>query len=229
MHLEGYGCAGASATAYGLACMELEAGDSGVRSLVSVQGSLAMYAIWRWGSRGAEAAVAAADGRGRGDRLLRPDRARRRLGPRLDAHARAPRRQRLDPARAEDVDHQRLGRRRRGRVGARPTRACAASSCRRGRRASPPRTSTASCRCAHRSPPSCCSTTCACPADAMLPEATSLRGAAVLPERGPLRDRLGRGRRGARVPRGGAASTARSGSRSAGRSPPSRSSSRSSR
>jgi glutaryl-CoA dehydrogenase len=50
MHLEGYGCAGASATAYGLACMELEAGDSGVRSLVSVQGSLAMYAIWRWGS-----------------------------------------------------------------------------------------------------------------------------------------------------------------------------------
>jgi glutaryl-CoA dehydrogenase len=50
MHLEGYGCAGASATAYGLACMELEAGDSGVRSLVSVQGSLAMDAIHRWGS-----------------------------------------------------------------------------------------------------------------------------------------------------------------------------------
>ncbi len=50
MHLQGHGCAGASATAYGLACMELEAGDSGIRSLVSVQGSLAMYAIWRWGS-----------------------------------------------------------------------------------------------------------------------------------------------------------------------------------
>jgi glutaryl-CoA dehydrogenase len=50
MHLEGYGCAGASAVAYGLTCMELEAGDSGVRSLVSVQGSLAMYAIWRFGS-----------------------------------------------------------------------------------------------------------------------------------------------------------------------------------
>src|SRR3954470_12186246 len=50
MHLQGYGCAGASGTAYGLACMELEAGDSGIRSLVSVQGSLAMYAIWRWGS-----------------------------------------------------------------------------------------------------------------------------------------------------------------------------------
>ncbi|WP_406074509.1 acyl-CoA dehydrogenase family protein [Micromonospora sp. NBC_01638] len=50
MHLTGYGCAGASAVAYGLACQELEAGDSGVRSLVSVQGSLAMYAIWRFGS-----------------------------------------------------------------------------------------------------------------------------------------------------------------------------------
>jgi glutaryl-CoA dehydrogenase len=50
MHLTGYGCAGASAVAYGLACTELEAADSGVRSLVSVQGSLAMYAIWRYGS-----------------------------------------------------------------------------------------------------------------------------------------------------------------------------------
>jgi len=50
MHLEGYGCAGTSAVAYGLACMELEAVDSGIRSLVSVQGSLAMFSIWRWGS-----------------------------------------------------------------------------------------------------------------------------------------------------------------------------------
>jgi len=50
MHLSGYGCAGTSATAYGLACMELEAGDSGIRSLVSVQGSLAMFAIWKHGS-----------------------------------------------------------------------------------------------------------------------------------------------------------------------------------
>ena len=45
MHLEGYGCQGTSAVAYGVACLELEAGDSGIRSLVSVQGSLAMYAI----------------------------------------------------------------------------------------------------------------------------------------------------------------------------------------
>jgi glutaryl-CoA dehydrogenase len=50
MHLEGYGCAGMSATEYGLACLELEASDSGIRSLVSVQGSLAMFAIWRWGT-----------------------------------------------------------------------------------------------------------------------------------------------------------------------------------
>ncbi|MFB7999291.1 acyl-CoA dehydrogenase family protein [Streptomyces sp. NPDC056002] len=50
MHLEGYGCAGASAVQYGLACLELEAADSGLRSLVSVQGSLAMYAIHRWGT-----------------------------------------------------------------------------------------------------------------------------------------------------------------------------------
>jgi glutaryl-CoA dehydrogenase len=50
MHLEGYGCAGMSAIDYGLACLELEACDSGLRSMVSVQGSLAMYAIWKWGS-----------------------------------------------------------------------------------------------------------------------------------------------------------------------------------
>ncbi|MCU0297693.1 MAG: acyl-CoA dehydrogenase family protein [Candidatus Nanopelagicales bacterium] len=50
MHLEGYGCAGTSAVAYGLACTELEAGDSGIRSLVSVQGSLAMFAIHHFGS-----------------------------------------------------------------------------------------------------------------------------------------------------------------------------------
>jgi len=50
MHLKGHGCAGASATAYGLACLELEAGDSGLRSFVSVQGSLAMFAIHTFGS-----------------------------------------------------------------------------------------------------------------------------------------------------------------------------------
>ncbi len=50
MHLEGYGCAGTSNVEYGLACLELEAGDSGTRSFVSVQGSLSMFPIWSYGS-----------------------------------------------------------------------------------------------------------------------------------------------------------------------------------
>ena len=50
MHLHGYGYSGASAVHYGLACAELEAADSGIRSMVSVQGSLAMFAIWELGS-----------------------------------------------------------------------------------------------------------------------------------------------------------------------------------
>jgi glutaryl-CoA dehydrogenase len=50
MHLSGYGCAGMGPVAYGVACRELEAADTGLRSLVSVQGSLAMYPIWRYGS-----------------------------------------------------------------------------------------------------------------------------------------------------------------------------------
>ena len=50
MHLTGYGCAGMGSVAYGVACRELEAADTGLRSLVSVQGSLAMYPIWKYGS-----------------------------------------------------------------------------------------------------------------------------------------------------------------------------------
>src|ERR1700747_3388031 len=50
MHLKGYGCAGMGAIAYGVACRELEAADSGLRSMVSVQGSLAMFPIWKYGS-----------------------------------------------------------------------------------------------------------------------------------------------------------------------------------
>jgi len=50
MHLKGYGCAGMGAIAYGVACREMEAADSGLRSLVSVQGSLAMFPIWKYGS-----------------------------------------------------------------------------------------------------------------------------------------------------------------------------------
>jgi glutaryl-CoA dehydrogenase len=50
MHLTGYGCAGTGPIAYGVACRELEAADSGVRSVASVQGSLAMFPIWKYGS-----------------------------------------------------------------------------------------------------------------------------------------------------------------------------------
>jgi len=89
MHLTGYGCAGMSAVDYGLACLELEAADSGLRSLVSVQGSLAMFAIWRWGSAGHKEAWLPRMATGEGDRLLRADRAGRRLRPRGDADLRA--------------------------------------------------------------------------------------------------------------------------------------------
>ena len=64
MHLEGYGCPGSSAVAYGIACLELEAGDSGLRSFASVQGSLAMYAIHRWGDEAQKRAWLPAMARG---------------------------------------------------------------------------------------------------------------------------------------------------------------------
>ena len=111
MHLDGYGLPGASAVAYGLACLELEAGDSGTRSAVSVQGSLAMFAIWRWGSEEQK------------ERWLPRMHAGELIGcfgltesdagsdPGRDADACTPRRRRLDPERLEDVDHERLDRR----------------------------------------------------------------------------------------------------------------------
>ena len=103
---------------------------------------------------GAEAGVAAADGGRRRDRLLRAHRARRGLRPRLDAHARPPRRRRLDPQRARRCGS-RTARSPTSRSSGRgPTTASAASSCPRARRASRPRTSTRSCRCARRSRPS---------------------------------------------------------------------------
>jgi glutaryl-CoA dehydrogenase len=51
MHLHGYGCAGMGPVAYGITCREMEAADSGLRSLVSVQGSLSMFPIWKYGRR----------------------------------------------------------------------------------------------------------------------------------------------------------------------------------
>ncbi len=86
MHLDGYGCAGTNAVSYGLACLELEAGDSGVRSMVSVQGSLAMFAIWKFGSEEQKQTWLPRMADRRGDRLLRADRGRLRLQPGRDAH-----------------------------------------------------------------------------------------------------------------------------------------------
>ena len=88
MHLEGYGCAGTGAVAYGLACQEMEAVDSGLRSLVSVQGSLAMYAIHAYGSEEQQQEWLPRHGRGREAGLLRAHRAGRRLQPREYAHGR---------------------------------------------------------------------------------------------------------------------------------------------
>ena len=118
MHLDGYGCAGMSATQYGLACLELEACDSGLRSFVSVQGSLAMFAIWRYGSEEQknEWLPRMAGGEAIGCfGLTEPDHG---SDPGGHAHARPQRRHGLGPGRAQDVDHQRLGRRRGRRVGA---------------------------------------------------------------------------------------------------------------
>ena len=121
---------------------------AGIRSLVSVQGSLAMFPIWKFGSRGAEGGVAAADGRRRRDRLLRADRARLRLRPGQHAH-RAPSATattgsstapRCGSPTAASPTSRWCGRRPR-------TTGSAASWSRRTRRASRPRTSTASSRC----------------------------------------------------------------------------------
>ena len=85
--------------------------------LVSVQGSLAMYAIWRYGSEEQKQQWLPRDGGRRGDRLLRPDRARPRLRPGVDGDPGPARRRRLGARRHQDVDHQRAGGRRRRGLG----------------------------------------------------------------------------------------------------------------
>ncbi len=150
MHLEGYSCAGASATAYGLACLELEAGDSGVRSLVSVQGSLAMYAIHRWGSEEQKQQwlpqMAAGEAIGCFG-LTEPD-----AGSDPGAMRTRARRDGSDWI----LHGQKMwitngwGRRRRRGVGSVPTTASAASSFPGTPRASVPRTSTGSSHCGRR-------------------------------------------------------------------------------
>ena len=118
MHLSGYGCAGMGAIAYGVACRELEAADSGLRSLVSVQGSLAMFPIWKYGSdeqkdewlpRMAAGEAAGCFG------LTEPDHG---SDPAAHDNPRGKERVRLGADRVENVDHQRRHRRHRRRLGA---------------------------------------------------------------------------------------------------------------
>ena len=91
--ISGYGCAGMNSVSYGLICQELERGDSGIRSFVSVQSSLVHVPDPRLRQRGAAREVPAAHGDRRADRLLRPHRAARRLRPGQHEDAReAPRR-----------------------------------------------------------------------------------------------------------------------------------------
>ena len=118
MHLDGYGLPGASAVAYGLTCLELEAGRLGDPQRRLGAGLPRDVRDLALGLGGAEGAVAAPDAHRRGDRLLRPDRAGCRLRPGHDADARATRRIRLDPQRRQDVDHERHDRRHRDRLGA---------------------------------------------------------------------------------------------------------------
>ncbi len=85
--LKGYGCAGMSNVEYGLVMQELERGDSGVRSFVSVHSSLAMYPIYAFGSDEQKADLASGHADRRKDRLLRPHRARFRFQSRRHAYA----------------------------------------------------------------------------------------------------------------------------------------------
>ena len=117
MHLTGYGCAGTNAVAYGLACMELEAGDSGVRSMVSVQGSLAMFAIWRFGSEEQKQTWLPRMAAGEAIGCFGLTEAGLRVQPGGHADPGQAGRRRVGAERQQDVDHQRLGGRHRRRLG----------------------------------------------------------------------------------------------------------------
>ena len=149
-NLEGYGCAGMSNVQYGLIMQELERGDSGLRSFVSVQGALVMYPINAYGSEEQKERWLPALAAGQGHRLLRTDRAGLWLEPRRHAHARREGRRRLHPERRKSLDYLRHHRRRGAGVGAHRRRRSRDSWWKKARRATPPRTSKASGRCARR-------------------------------------------------------------------------------
>ncbi len=101
------GDAGLGAVSYGLICQELERGDSGLRSFVSVQSSLCMYPIHAYGSDEQRQRWLPEMAAGRVDRLLRPERGAGRVGSRRDDDARGARGRRLALEWRQDVDHQR--------------------------------------------------------------------------------------------------------------------------
>ncbi len=149
MHLEGYGCPGMSAMSYGLTCLELEAVDSGIRSLVSVQGSLAMFSIHHWGSEEQKnewlPRMAAGEAIGCFG-LTEPDFGSNPSGMRTHAK--------------RDGDDWVLNG---TKMWITNGSIAAGSSSRPTHRGSRRRRSPRRCRCAPRSPPSSCSTTCAFP------------------------------------------------------------------
>ncbi len=118
-NLEGYGCAGMSNVEYGLIMQELERGDSGVRSFVSVQGALVMYPIFTYGSEEQKQQWLPRLQSGEAVGCFGLDRAGLRLEPGRHAHHREARWRRLDSERREDLDHQWHACRRGHRVGAR--------------------------------------------------------------------------------------------------------------
>ena len=173
---EEYGCAGVNHVAYGLIAREIEAIDSGYRSAMSVQSSLVMYPIYAFGSEEQRRKYLPGMAAGRDHRLLRPDRARRRLRPGLDAHRRQEGRRRLRPERRQDVDHQLAGQRRRpglGQAGRQDPRLPGRA---RHRRASRPRRSRASSRLRASVTGEISLSDVFVPEDAMLPGVEGLRG-----------------------------------------------------
>ena len=116
-HVSGYGCPGRSAVEYGLAALELEAGDSGLRTFVSVQGSLAMSAIYKFGTEAQKERWLPRNGGRRADRLLRPDRTGGWQRPGQHDHDGAAGRRRLGHQRRQAVDRPRVDRRHRRHLG----------------------------------------------------------------------------------------------------------------
>ena len=149
-NLEGYGCAGMSNVEYGLIMQELERGDSGLRSFVSVQGALVMYPILTYGSEEQKERWLPRLQSGEAIGCFGLTEPGFRLEPRGHADHGAQGRRRLDPQRREDLDHQRLRGGCRGGLGAHRRRACAGFLVEKGTPGFTASEFTASCRCARR-------------------------------------------------------------------------------